>query len=120
MSCTPELRAELIAEAKNLCGRCRRRFRERWLSVSRIVPGSAGGPYTAWNSHIACGDGTRGCHGWIEANPAAAEREVCQCGCGRPLRVAGEIRRGVFYGADDAYRGVVAQALAEALDAGGN
>ncbi|QDM55958.1 HNH endonuclease [Gordonia phage Trax] len=33
---------------------------------------SHGGPWTAANCIHICGDGTRGCHGWIEANPKKA------------------------------------------------
>lgn len=33
-----------------------------------------GGLWTPANILHACGDGTRGCHGWIEANPATARR----------------------------------------------
>jgi hypothetical protein len=31
-----------------------------------------GGPWTPENIVALCGDGTRGCHGWCEANPAKA------------------------------------------------
>ena len=31
-----------------------------------------GGPWSPSNLLAVCGDGTRGCHGWIEANPKLA------------------------------------------------
>lgn len=34
-----------------------------------------GGLWTPSNILHTCGDGTRGCHGWIEANPASARRK---------------------------------------------
>jgi hypothetical protein len=37
------------------------------------VKRSHGGPWTPENIVWLCGDGTRGCHGWAEANPRAAE-----------------------------------------------
>lgn len=33
-----------------------------------------GGEWQPSNILHVCGDGTRGCHGWIEANPASARR----------------------------------------------
>ncbi|MCM6776249.1 HNH endonuclease [Nocardia sp. CDC159] len=33
---------------------------------------SQGGPWTASNCVATCGDGTRGCHGWVGRRPAAA------------------------------------------------
>lgn len=33
-----------------------------------------GGLWTPSNIVHACGDGTRGCHGWVEANPASAKK----------------------------------------------
>jgi hypothetical protein len=33
-----------------------------------------GGPWRPSNIVHACGDGTRGCHGWIEANPATSAK----------------------------------------------
>lgn len=33
-----------------------------------------GGPWRPSNVLHTCGDGTRGCHGWIEANPATAAK----------------------------------------------
>lgn len=33
---------------------------------------SQGGSWAPSNLLAACGDGTRGCHGWVEANPAKA------------------------------------------------
>lgn len=31
------------------------------------------------NCVMLCGDGTQGCHGWVEANPNAAEMEGWHC-----------------------------------------
>lgn len=31
------------------------------------------------NCAMLCGDGTRGCHGWVEANPNKAELEGWHC-----------------------------------------
>jgi hypothetical protein len=36
---------------------------------------SQGGPWSASNCVATCGDGTRGCHGWAEHNPDAADPE---------------------------------------------
>jgi hypothetical protein len=43
-----------------------------------------------------CGDGTTGCHGWAEANPAAAQREF--------LDIPGYFTRGRYVGPDPLYR----------------
>jgi hypothetical protein len=42
-------------------------------SFSHRKPASLGGSYAPWNGLRACGDGTTLGHGWIEANPLAAE-----------------------------------------------
>jgi hypothetical protein len=74
------------------CVRCGRRA-ESWQH--RVARGR-GGPDDAWNCVPLCGDGTRGCHGWAEANPAAA-RVVY-------LDVPGRFVRGRYEGPDPFYR----------------
>lgn len=59
------------------------------------LPRSRGGPRDAFNAVRLCGSGTTGCHGWVTANPDAAEREG--------LYVRGEITRGVYRGPDPEY-----------------
>lgn len=54
----------------------------RWPDVCRGVGESVhhrrkrsqGGTWAVSNLLHVCGDGTRGCHGYIEANPVAAKR----------------------------------------------
>lgn len=47
----------------------------RAQSVHHRRKRSQGGPWTASNCVHVCGDGTRGCHGWAEANPLEAGAE---------------------------------------------
>lgn len=53
------------------CARCGQRGASRHEKVAR----GRGGPRDLFNTVILCGSGTTGCHGWVEANPAAAEAE---------------------------------------------
>lgn len=41
----------------------------RAASVHHRRKRSQGGPWSPSNCVHVCGDGTRGCHGWVEANP---------------------------------------------------
>lgn len=54
---------------------------DRWCEVCGIAVADSihhrwkkgqGGPWSPSNCIAVCGDGTRGCHGWIEHNPNAA------------------------------------------------
>lgn len=74
------------------CVRCGRPA-ESW---HHRLPRSRGGPHDHYNCVPVCGHGTRGCHGWIEHNPADA-RAV-------GLAVPGRFLRGVYAGADAWYR----------------
>lgn len=47
-----------------VCEVCAVRRGESW---SHRLPKGAGGPWTPSNGLHTCGDGTRGCHGWIES-----------------------------------------------------
>lgn len=60
------------------------------------LPRSRGGPRDEFNTVILCGSGTTGCHGWVTANPDAAEREG--------LYVRGQVIRGIYLGPDVAYQ----------------
>lgn len=63
---------ELVAERSGgLCERCGRRGE----SVHHRVNRSQGGPWSGSNCVHLCGDGTRGCHGWVGANPLAAAHD---------------------------------------------
>jgi hypothetical protein len=43
--------------------------------MQHLVKRSQGGKWTPTNIVYLCGDGTRGCHGWAEANPNLAREE---------------------------------------------
>ncbi|MFN2346026.1 MAG: hypothetical protein ABR616_09970 [Dermatophilaceae bacterium] len=62
------------------------------------VAAGRGGPDDHFNCVPLCGDGTRGCHGWAEANPTAAQAEY--------LDVPGSFTRGRYEGPDAYYRAV--------------
>lgn len=42
-------------------------------SASHRRPAGQGGPWSPSNLLVACGTGTTGCHGWLEANRAHAD-----------------------------------------------
>jgi hypothetical protein len=65
-------------------------------SVDHRLPRSRGGGHDLHNLQAMCGDGVRGCHGWKEHNPEAAQA----AGFG----VAGSIVRGVYTGPDVEYQ----------------
>ena len=44
-------------------------------SFHHRVKRSHGGPWACDNIVHVCGDGVRGCHGWIESHPNLAEEE---------------------------------------------
>ena len=75
-----------------VCVRCGKRAESWQHRVSR----GRGGPDDLFNCVRLCGDGVRGCHGWAEANPAAAQAVF--------LDVAGQFVRGRYDGPDAYYR----------------
>jgi hypothetical protein len=56
-------------------GRCERCGAGITLSYHHRKKRSQGGDWTPDNIVLVCGSGTTGCHGWIEHNPAKAEKE---------------------------------------------
>lgn len=74
------------------CVRCGRQAH----SWQHRVSAGRGGPTDRFNCVPLCGDGTRGCHGWAEANPVAAQAVY--------LDVPGSFTRGRYEGPDPAYR----------------
>lgn len=60
------------------------------------VSAGRGGPGDLFNCVPLCGDGTRGCHGWAEHNPADAQRLL--------LDIPGSFLRGRYIGPDPMYR----------------
>lgn len=53
-------------------GNCERCGRPDRLTVHHRRKRSHGGLWSPENCLHLCGSGTTGCHGWVEANPAAA------------------------------------------------
>lgn len=85
--------AAILGSARDhACVRCRRRA-ESWQH--RVAQGK-GGPTDHFNCVPLCGDGTRGCHGWAEANPTDARAVF--------LDVPGGFVRGRYDGPDAYYR----------------
>lgn len=76
----------------HLCVRCE----DRAASWHHRVAAGRGGPTDRFNCVPLCGDGTRGCHGWAEANPDAARDAF--------LDVPGSFTRGRYDGPDPYYR----------------
>lgn len=74
------------------CVRCGRRA-ESW---HHRLPRGRGGVDDGFNCVRVCGDGTRGCHGWIEHHPEEARA--------LHLSIRGSFLRGVYVGPDEAYR----------------
>lgn len=76
----PDVRALVIERDGHACRRCGRPLPAgRGGSVHHRIPRGMGG--TSWSGiHspallvLLCGDGTTGCHGWVESNRAAALR----------------------------------------------
>lgn len=62
-------RAIVYARSGGVCECCGARRAESW---SHRVAKSRGGLWSPSNGLHLCGDGTRLCHGWLEANPTWA------------------------------------------------
>ncbi len=45
------------------------------LTVHHRMKRSQGGTWDPSNLLLLCGDGTTGCHGWVEAHPEAAQAQ---------------------------------------------
>ena len=85
--------AAILGPARDqTCVRCGSRA-ESWQH--RVAAGR-GGPTDRFNCVPLCGDGTRGCHGWAEANPDAAQAAF--------LDIPGQFVRGRYIGPDPLYR----------------
>ena len=69
-----EARCREIVAARS-GGRCERCGRYRAESMHHRRKRSHGGPWAPSNVVHLCGDGTTGCHGWIEHHAAKAEVE---------------------------------------------
>jgi hypothetical protein len=65
---TAEIRAYVFGRERGLCRCCRVR---RADSMHEIRPRSLGGKVSKANSIAACGSGTTGCHGFMQANEIA-------------------------------------------------
>ncbi|QNN99473.1 HNH endonuclease [Gordonia Phage Sephiroth] len=65
-------RAILANRSDGICERC---CAAPAQSVHHRRKRGQGGPWTPTNCVHICGDGTRGCHGWIEGHPNAAREE---------------------------------------------
>lgn len=66
-----KVRIILAARSGGLCERCGRPGQSLHHRKNR----SQGGPWSASNCVWVCGDGVRGCHGWIGQHPLAAKDE---------------------------------------------
>ncbi|ABE67682.1 hypothetical protein Wildcat_77 [Mycobacterium phage Wildcat] len=62
----------VYARSRGICERCGRREGE---SYHHRVNRSQGGWWTVDNIVHLCGDGVRGCHGWVTEHPSAAADE---------------------------------------------
>lgn len=62
----------VAARARGACERC---AKESALTLHHRKKRSQGGGWTPGNCVMLCGHGTRGCHGWVEDHPTAAEAE---------------------------------------------
>lgn len=91
---------ELVKERSgNHCERCCRVFYR--LSVHHRRKRSQGGLWTASNCVRLCGDGTTGCHGWVEANPTAAHTEGFHIRRGEDTELTPVLYRGRMAFLDD-------------------
>lgn len=61
----------VLQRADGLCERCGRQGHTFHHRKNR----SGGGGWNCANIVYLCGDGTRGCHGWVTVNPAEASKE---------------------------------------------
>lgn len=93
----------IVAERSGgMCERCGHTPAE---SHHHRVKRGQGGKWEPSNIAHLCGDGTRGCHGWIEANPAAAREEGWALRRGedpRTVSVAHQMLHGQMMFMDDA------------------
>lgn len=64
-------RALVLARSGGLCERCG----VFGYTVHHRMKRSQAGPWSGSNCVALCGDGVRGCHGFVEANPNAAWEE---------------------------------------------
>lgn len=62
-------RREVRERSGGICEICNHAPATSW---SHRVAAGRGGQWDAANGIDTCGDGTRGCHGWLTANPAKA------------------------------------------------
>lgn len=83
---------EVMLRADWACARCGHVAQ----SVHHRLPRSRGGPHDLFNLVALCGDGTRGCHGWVEHNPEAAREDG--------WTVPGQIGKEGYTGPDEDYR----------------
>ncbi len=60
---TAEVREYVFARERNICRCCRKRAAD---SMHEIIFRSRGGKISKRNSLAACGDGVRGCHGFMQ------------------------------------------------------
>jgi len=83
----------ILGPARNhLCVRCGRPA----ASWHHRLPEGRGGPTDGWNCVPLCGDGTRGCHGWVEHHPAEARAVF--------LAIPGTYGAAGYVGPDPGYR----------------
>ena len=70
------VRRIVIERASRRCERCGRYIRDgQRASVHHRLLRSQGGKDSPENCVLLCGSGTTGCHGWVHANPAAAQEQ---------------------------------------------
>lgn len=60
---TKDVRSYVFAREREICRCCRIRRAE---SMHELVPRGVGGKRSKTNSVAVCGDGTRGCHGFLQ------------------------------------------------------
>lgn len=93
----PGFRDFIFTRDRNTCqwrggGQCRTGLK---LTLSHRLDRSRGGGWWSFNIELLCGSGTTGHHGWREDHPQAA----LELG----HTIPGTVRRGVYYGDDDAF-----------------
>jgi hypothetical protein len=72
MKDNPKIRAYVFAREQNICRCCRIRRSE---SMHELHFRSLGGKVSKRNSVAVCGDGVRGCHGFLQRNEIAWQGE---------------------------------------------
>lgn len=88
-------------------GQCEMCGMARAESVHHRRKRSQGGPWSATNCVAVCGDGLRGCHGWIEGHPAmsaAAGFHLCPGDDPAQVAINSGIHGRVLLGADGSVR----------------